>query len=114
MLTPAEIPDSQRGGMLFAQIPLLMGAPEARRVFEQPLRQCLEAQGIEFKIRSFLLPARQDRPQGIGIEIKTDQVGALAPAIEKLAELGAPPATLIEIEHDQATIEMSLAEATAN
>jgi hypothetical protein len=57
------------------------------------------------------LPARESCPSGVGIEVQTNEVGTLALAVEKIAELGAPPETRIEIESDKATIEMTLAEA---
>jgi hypothetical protein len=43
--------------------------------------------------------------------VQTDDLDLLASAIQKIADLGAPPETLIEIESDKASIEMSLAEA---
>jgi hypothetical protein len=111
MLVATETPDPPRGATLFAEIPLPMTELELQRTFGQPLGEWLTEQAVEFSLRCFRLPARQDRPPGIGIEIQTDKFGTLAFAVEKIAELGAPPETRIEIESEKATIEMTLAEA---
>jgi hypothetical protein len=111
MLIATETPDRPRGATLFADVPLVMTDAESRRKFEQPLGAWLTEQGVEFSLRCFSLPARQDRAGGIGIEVKTEESGTLAFAVEKIAELGAPLGTRIEIESDKATIEMTLAEA---
>ena len=111
MLIATETPDAPRVATLFADIPLVMTDAESQRTFEEPLGAWLTEQEVEFSLRCFSLPARQDRPPGIGIEVKTGEAGTLAFAVEKIAELGAPPETRIEIESDKATIEMTLAEA---
>ncbi len=111
MLIALETPDASRGVTLFAEVPLLMTASELRRTFEQPLGAWLAEQGVEFSLRCFLLPLRQDVPPGIGIEVRTGEYGMLAFLVEKIAELGAPPETRIEIESDKATVEMTLGEA---
>jgi len=97
--------------MLFAEIPLAMTVTEMNRTFEHPLGAWLSQQEADFSLRCFVLPSRQGRPPGIGVEVQTDEVGVLAFVVEKIAELGAPPETRIEIESDKATVEMTLAEA---
>src|SRR4051794_39013726 len=111
MVVATETPDAPRGVTLFAEVPLLMTASELRRGVEEPLVAWLAEQGVEFSLRCFLLPLRQDRPAGIGIEVQTGEYGMLAFLVERIAELGAPPETRIEIESDKVTIEMTLAEA---
>jgi hypothetical protein len=96
MLIATGTPDAPRSATLFARVPLAMSDLDARRTFEQPLGAWLVEQGMEFSLRCFPLPASQD-----------DAV-LLAMAVEKISELGAPPETLIEIESDKATVEMSL------
>jgi hypothetical protein len=111
MHVATETPDVPRGATLFVEIPLPMTELEFQRTFEQPLATWLIEQGIEFSLRCLPLPVRQDRPAGMGIEVHADEFGILPFAVEKIAELGAPPETLIQFESDKATIEMTLAEA---
>jgi hypothetical protein len=97
MLIATGTPDAPRSATLFARVPLAMSDLDARRTFEQPLGAWLVEQGMEFSLRCFPLPASQDRPAGIGIEVQADDAVLLAMAVEKISELGAPPETLIEI-----------------
>ena len=82
MLIATGTPDPPRGVTLFAQVPLAMTDLESQRTFEQPLGARLAEQGAEFSLRCFQLPARQDRPAGIGIEVQTDDLDLLASATQ--------------------------------
>ena len=113
MLT--AIPSSQepQRGTLFARIPLPIDFPAAELQFETPLRHWLAAQRIPCTVRCFALPGEAPEAGGIGIEIQTNSVLSLAALPQKLAELGAPPRTRIELETDKGTVEMILHEANS-
>jgi hypothetical protein len=110
MRIAADMSDSPRGATLFARIPLPMDEREASAAFERPLGEWLAAQGIAFSIRCFVLDATADGPSGVGVEVQLDSADPLWLIVQQLAELGAPPETVIEIESDKACMETSLAE----
>lgn len=91
MLIATEVQDAPRRAALFAEIPLSMTDAELRRTFDQLLNEWLTEQGFKFSLRCFQMLERQSRPSGIGIDVQTDEVSVLAFAVEKIADLGAPP-----------------------
>jgi hypothetical protein len=110
MLIATETPDHPRGATLLARIPEDLDESSRRQKYDVPLANALSARGLKYFCRGFTLPAAGGGAPGIGIEVRADSVEVLALVVQEIADLGALPETVIEIETDKATVECTLAE----
>jgi hypothetical protein len=94
----------------FARIPEAMDAEALRLKYEVPIVQLLKSLGHASRVRSFILPAKEDGSWWVGIEIQDVPRGAVASIVQVIADCGASAQTVIEIEDDKTATVSTLGE----
>jgi hypothetical protein len=98
------------GATLFARIPIPLDEDTRRVRYDLPLKGRLDAAGIGHVLRGFNLPATLSHPAGVALEVRFDSVASCFSVIPHLIGIGAPPETLVEIDTDTASMQMTLEE----
>jgi hypothetical protein len=110
MHTRSPSPDANENVTLFARIPEALDAAALGLKYEAPLVHLLETGGHASRVRSFMLPAKEDGAQWVVIEIQDVPRGAVASIIQVFADRGASAQTVIEIEDDKTATVSTLGE----
>ena len=111
MLTSTDTADPNDGATVFARIPELLDDAARRTKYDIPLANNLTDLGVEHALRGFQLPATPSHAAGVGVEVRVAGIADCALIAVCLANLGAPPETLLEYDTVAASVEMSLADA---
>src|SRR4051794_16754416 len=104
--------DDERQAVLFARLPERLDDEQRRRKYDEPLAAAIREARVGHFLRGFSQLGDDGQVAWVGIEVTLDVLQNGAFVAERLAELGAPPETRIEIETEKASLEFSLAEAT--
>ena len=108
MQTTTATPDDHCRVVLFARIPERLTDEQRRRKYDEPL----SAEWGDAAVRGFSQHGDGgDDVEWVGIEVMLEPTQEVAFIVARLAELGAPPDTRIDIELAQASVQFSLAEA---
>src|SRR5687768_13562532 len=108
MNTATAASDAGDGVTLFARIPEPVNEDERIRKYDGPLSAKLAETGIDCSVRGFCIAATDDAEASVALELHADNASWCAVAGGFLAELGAPPSTVIEVESDKALITLTL------
>jgi hypothetical protein len=103
--------DDQRA-VLFARLPEQLDDERRRRKYDEPLAAAIRDAGVGDSLRGFSQAGDDGQIAWVGIEVTLEVMQNGTFVAERLAALGAPPETRIEIETASATLEFTLAEAT--
>jgi hypothetical protein len=110
-IAAAPSDSNPRGGTLWARIPEPLSDKERRVKYDQPLSRVLTVEGIQNSISGYCLPPDADlETASIGIEVHVPVAEAIELVAQAIADLGAPPATVLEIETNKASVQFTLAE----
>jgi len=104
--------DDERRAVLFARLPESLDDAQRRRKYDEPLAAAIREAGVGHSLRGFSQVGEDGQIVWVGIEVTLDVMQNGAFVAERLAELGARPETRIEIETEEASLELTLAEAT--
>lgn len=111
MRTATAIPDDDRRAVMFARLPERLDDEQRRIKYDDPLVASIRESGLDASVRGFSQTGEDGKIAWVGIEVTLDVMQNGAFIAERLVELGAPLATVIEIETEKASVEFSLAEA---
>src|SRR4051812_11465989 len=103
--------NDERRTVLFARIPERLDEEQRRRKYDDPLTAAMRDAGIVDSVRGFSQAGDDGQIAWVGIEVTLDLMQNFTFVTERLAQLGAPPETRIEIETDEALLEFTLVEA---
>lgn len=109
--TPVEDSELDKRVVLFARIPFGGGFVAAKNQFVEPLEAWARTKDNSWIIKHYDLPAPEFKPAGLGIEVKGLEFRSCPELISKLAELGAPDETVVEVETDKAMTTTTIGEA---
>jgi hypothetical protein len=110
MHTRMPSPDANENVALFARVPESLDAEALRLKYEVPIVHLLKSLGHASRVRSFILPAKEDGSWWVGIEIQGVARGAVASIVQVIADCGASAQTVIEIEDDKTATVSTLGE----
>ena len=108
-IATATFDSSGPRGTLRARIPEPLSEDERRAKYDDPLSRRMAEEAVEGTVRGFCIPPVADHPTAsVEIEVEVAEPDRIVLVPQIIADLGAPPATIIEIETEKASIEFTL------
>ena len=114
MRTATATPDDHddRPAVLFARLREPLDDEHRRIKYDDPLVSKIRERGIGASVRGFSEADQDGHIHWVGVEVTLDAMRDVVFVAECLAQLGAPPDTLIEIETENSCIEFALDQPT--